>query len=191
MEAEKLATIDDLLASPDERVELIDGVIIKRPMARSEHALVQSSLADEIQLYKRRGGPSGWWIMTEINVQYSEHQCPCHDLAGWRKERMPQRPRGIISLAPDWVGEILSPGHERKDLVHHFMLLQRAGVPHYWVLAPEERAIIAYLLDDGRYRVVFSTEHKASGQQTKVRIPPFEAVEIDLDYVFGAVTSDH
>jgi hypothetical protein len=56
--------------------------------------------------------------------------------------------------------------------------------------SPDERAIIAYLLDDGRYRVVFSTEHEASGQQTKVRIPPFESVEIDLDDVFGTLTSD-
>jgi len=43
LEARKLKTVDDLLQSDDERVELINGEIVKRPMARSKHALIQSS----------------------------------------------------------------------------------------------------------------------------------------------------
>lgn len=42
MEAYKLKTLDDLLASPEERVELIDGEVMRRPMARSEHGIVQT-----------------------------------------------------------------------------------------------------------------------------------------------------
>ena len=34
MEALKLKTLDDLFLSPDERVELIGGEIVRRPMAR-------------------------------------------------------------------------------------------------------------------------------------------------------------
>ncbi|MFP4032072.1 MAG: Uma2 family endonuclease, partial [Desulfococcaceae bacterium] len=86
MEVPKLKTVADLLESDDERVELIDGEIVQRPMARSEHALIQSGLSDEILPFKRKSG-GGWWIMTEISVRYGEHQCPAHDLAGWRKER--------------------------------------------------------------------------------------------------------
>jgi|GEM_PF-6744802 len=41
MEAYKLKTRDDLSASPEERAELIDGEIVQRPMARSEHGLVR------------------------------------------------------------------------------------------------------------------------------------------------------
>lgn len=36
MEAEQLKTADDVVQSEDERVELINGEIVKRPMARSE-----------------------------------------------------------------------------------------------------------------------------------------------------------
>ena len=122
------------MQSDDERVELIDGEIVKRPMARSEHALIQSSISDEISVFKRKPGQGGWWIMTEISVKYSEHQCPSHDLAGWRKERVPQRPAGIMELVPDWVCEITSPGHERKDLFHNFILLQGNWVAYYWVI---------------------------------------------------------
>lgn len=41
--------------------------------------------------------------------------CPSHDIAGWRKGWMPARPRRAIDLPPDWVCEIVSPGHERQD----------------------------------------------------------------------------
>lgn len=185
MEARKLKTVDDLLWSGDERVELINGEIVKRPMARSEHALIQSSISDEVSPFKRQDGPGGWWIMLEISVKYNEHQCPSHDLAGWRKARLPARPSGIMTAIPDWVCEITSPGHERKDLFHNFMLLQRSKVPYYWVISPEDKTLIAYKLVDEKYHVVFSEEYRAENNLDKARIPPFEEAEIDLKYIFN------
>lgn len=178
--------LDDLLQSDGERVELINGEIVKRPMARSEHALIQSSLSDEISPFKRRDFQGGWWIMPEISVCYGEHQCPSHDLAGWRKERVPLRPVGIMTVLPDWVCEITSPGHERKDLFHNFLLLQRSKVPYYWVISPEDQSLIAYALLDESYRVTFSMELGVDQLPGRARIPPFEEIEIDLGYVFGS-----
>jgi Uma2 family endonuclease len=185
VEAKQLKTVDDLLASPEERVELIDGEIVKRPMARSDHALVQTGLSDETVPLKRQDGPGGWWILSEISVRYSEHQCPSHDLAGWRKERHPNRPSGIMEITPDWVCEITSPGHERKDVFHHLLLLQRYRVPFYWVISPEDKTLIAYRLVNEHYSVIFAVE-KAAGQTLgKANIPPFEQIPIDLGYIFG------
>lgn len=188
MAAPKLHTFDDLLDAADEQVELINGEIVKRPMARSEHALIQSGLSDEFVPLKRGGGRGGWWIMTEVSVRYSEHQCPTHDLAGWRKERLPARPTGVMALLPDWVCEITSPGHERKDLFHHFMLLQRQGVPWYWVISPEDQTLIAYELVGEHYHVVYSAECARESQLQDVRIPPFTDCGIDLAYIFGVDT---
>jgi Uma2 family endonuclease len=187
MEAIRRQTIDDLIQAwaEDERLELIDGEIVQRPMARFEHGLAQSGLIEEIAPLKRQAGPRGWWIVPEVSVRYNEHQCPSHDLAGWRPERLPSRPRGVMTLAPNWVCEILSPGHERKDLVHHLLLLQRVEVPYYWIISPEDRSLIAYALDDGRYKVIFSAEYAKNQMPERVRIPPFEAGEIDLGAVFG------
>jgi len=185
MEATNLKTIEDLAQSEDERVELINGEIVKRPMARSEHALVQSGLSDEVGPFKRKDGPGGWWIMTEISVLYGEHQCPTHDLAGWRKEWVAGRPAGIMKIVPDWVCEITSPGHERKDVFHNFILLQRAGVSFYWVISPEDRTLIAYRVVDGNYRVVFSAECIGRQECSRSKIPPFDEADIDLGYVFG------
>lgn len=185
MEARQLKTAEDLLQSTDERVELINGEIVRRPMARADHALIQSSLSDEVSPFKRKGSRGGWWIMPEISVKYSEYQCPSHDLAGWRKERVALRPTGVMTLIPDWVCEITSPGHERKDLFHNFMLLQRSRIPFYWVISPEDKTLIAYQLVNERYSVAFSVECAVEQDLDKARIPPFEEVEIDLSYVFG------
>ncbi|MGB5734979.1 MAG: Uma2 family endonuclease [Thiohalocapsa sp.] len=185
MEAIQFATLDDLLSSSDERVELIDAEIVRRPMARIEHGRAQGNVRAELDPLYRRGGPDGWWIVTEVSVSYNEHQCPSHDLAGWRRERVPQRPSGVMTIRPDWVCEILSPGHEKKDLLHHFMLLQRATVPFYWVLSPEDRTLIAYALDNGSYRVIESLEVAEGGDLAGIRIAPFEEVEIDWAFVFG------
>jgi Uma2 family endonuclease len=184
MEALKLQTIDDLLESPEERVELIDGEIVRRPMARAEHGVVQVHAATELADFCRTAGPTGWWILSEVSVAYEPHQCPSHDLAGWRKERMPERPRGIVELAPDWVCEIVSPGHERKDTLTLFLLLQRHRVPYYWLIWPEERTLIAHRLDGEGYRVI-ATVSQPTAEQARARIPPFDSVEIDLAYILG------
>ena len=184
MEAQCLLTIDDLLAWPDEQVELINGEIVQRPMSRFEHGFAQAGVIEETLPLKRQAGPGGWWIVPEISVRYSEHHCPTHDLAGWRKERLPERSSGVMTVLPDWVCEVLSPGHERKDTLTHFMRLQRAAVPFYWIVAPEERTLIAYALEAGGYHAVFSAEgpEETSG---RVRIPPFDEIAIDLRALFG------
>ena len=57
MEALELKTTDDLLASPEERVELINGEIVRRPMARAEHGFVQGNAVAELQTLPARHRP--------------------------------------------------------------------------------------------------------------------------------------
>ncbi len=180
MEARKLKTLDDLLMCQDERAELIGGEILYRPMARFQHGMVQGNTRAELNTLTRQAGPGGWWIATEVSVAYEAHECPTHDLAGWRKERLPGMPSGVMDLAPDWVCEIVSPGHERKDTLQLLLLLQRHQVPHYWLIWPEDRTLIAYALEEGQYKVIATLE-----KETRARIPPFEAIELDLAYMLA------
>ena len=182
MEAHKLKTTDELeeALKENERLELINGEIIKRPMASFEHSSIQSDIPVELAHYKKMSGSGGWWIVTEISDRYNEHECPVHDIAGWRKERVPQRPKGVMEITPDWVCELVSKGHENKDTLRNFNTLMSYKVPYYWIIWPEDKALIAYKLVDGKYSVTESIEGGG-----KVRIEPFTDVEFDLDYVFG------
>jgi Uma2 family endonuclease len=77
MEAHELMTVDDLLAwTRDERVELIDGDIVQRPMSRFEHGQAQTALIGQSFPLVMRARPGGWWIVPEISVRYGEHHCP-------------------------------------------------------------------------------------------------------------------
>jgi Uma2 family endonuclease len=180
MEAPKLKTLDDLLASTEERVELIAGEIVHRPMARIRQAQAQSRASRELGPFDHSSGPGGWWILTEISVAYEAHECPSHDIAGWRRERLPHLPEGVIDLPPDWVCEIVSPGHERKDTLTLPLLLQRHQVPFYWLIWPEDRVLIAHRLDGGHYRTLATLQ-----EQHRARVPPFDAIEIDLACILG------
>jgi Uma2 family endonuclease len=181
VEALKLKTVADLIASPEERVELIDGEIVRRPMARIDHGTAQTHTAIELGALTRRGGPGGWWIATEVSVAYETHQCPSHDLAGWRRERLPKPPTGVIDLPPDWVCEIVSPGHERKDTVQlPLLLLLRHRVPFYWLIWPEDAVLVAHALEGDNYGVIATFTAQARG-----RIPPFDEIEIDVGYILG------
>ena len=178
MEAIQLKTVTDLLLSHEERVELIGGDIVRRPMTRFAHARAQGGTRGALHgLTHGDESGGGWWIVTDVSVAYEAHECPSHDLAGWRRERLPHPPDGVIDLPPDWVCEIVSPSHEKKDRVTIPLLLQRHRVPWLWLIWPEERALIAHALEADGYRVVATLQ---AAEHQRVRIPPFEAIELDL-----------
>jgi len=89
----------------------------------------------------------------------------------------------LFRLSPEGtekIIEIVSPGHERKDTLDIFLLLQRHRVPYYWIIWPEDRVLIAHQLDGAGYRVIATL----SGETT-ARVPPFDAIALDLAYILG------
>jgi len=180
MEAVSLKTVHDLMLCAEERVELIGGDIVRRPMTRFAHARAQGSTVRTLGPYAGGSPTGGWWIVTEVSVAYEPHECPSHDLAGWRRERLPRPPDGVIELPPDWVCEIVSPGHEQKDTRVLPLLLKRHRVPHYWLISPEERRLTAHSLQNGDWRHIATL---ADGQRG--RVPPFDTVELDLADLLG------
>lgn len=58
--------------------------------------------------------------------------------------------RGCIG-APDLVIEILSPGHTQKEMGIKFDLYEESGVKEYWLVEPQDRVVLVYLLKEGRY----------------------------------------
>ena len=59
--------------------------------------------------HRGRGGPGGWILLYEPELHFGRNVL-VPDLAGWRRERMPEMPRApYFELVPDWVNEVLSP----------------------------------------------------------------------------------
>ena len=174
----------DLLALPEDglRAEVLAGELITHPRPRPAHgrtqAILSSSLTPPFDLGE--GGPGGWWLVIEPDVQLGPHDIVSPDLVGWRRERMPEFPaERPITLAPDWVCEVLSPGTARRDRTIKADLYLRAGVPHYWLLDIELRTLEALEAQSGRW-----VRLGAWSDGESARAAPFEAVEIVVGTLF-------
>src|SRR6478609_6409596 len=90
----KTATYADLEALPENLVgEIIDGELIASPRPAALHANASSVLTGELHGPFRRGigGPGGWVILDEPELHLGANVI-VPDLAGWRRERMPEVP---------------------------------------------------------------------------------------------------
>lgn len=176
--AKRPATYADLLRVPEHLVaEIIDGDLVTSPRPAARHAAAASALGEELgPPFKRgRGGPGGWVILDEPELHVAG-QVLVPDLAGWRRERMPEIPDvAFFELTPDWVCEVASPATAALDRTrkrHHY---GRAGVGQLWLIDPGPRTLEVYRPERDAWLLVFS----AAGD-VKVRAEPFDAVEIDL-----------
>ncbi len=58
--------------------------------------------------------------------------------------------KGCIG-APDIVVEILSPGNNKKELRNKYEVYEEAGVLEYWIIYPQEKTLLKYVLTEGRF----------------------------------------
>lgn len=183
--AVRRATYEDILQAPPEMVaEVIEGVLYVHPRPASPHALAASSLGMDLgtPFQRGRGGPGGWWIVFEPELHVgSEPDILVPDLAGWRRERLPQYPKtAFVEVAPDWVCEVLSESTRRLDRVEKMRIYARERVQHVWLVDPIVETIEVFALDGTTYRVV-----AAHGGDERPRLEPFEAIELDLSALWG------
>jgi Uma2 family endonuclease len=181
--ARRDATYADLLEVPEHLVaEIVDGELITSPRPALRHALASSALGGELSgpFQRGRGGPGGWWIIFEPELHFGR-QVLVPDLAGWRKERVPVLPDApAMTLAPDWLCEVISPSTGRLDRARKLPLYASMGVNHVWVVDPAARTLEVLRRDEEGWRIV-----RSFGDDDLVRAEPFEAAEIDLLALWG------
>jgi Uma2 family endonuclease len=176
------ATYADLEALPANMVgELIAGELYASPRPATPHAAVASRLGGELMgpFNRGRGGPGGWILLDEPELHLGEDVL-VPDLCGWRRERMPKLPRtAAITLAPDWVCEVLSPSTRALDRAVKLPMFARECVRHVWLVDPEARTLEVLRLEGERYTLLVTHSGLAH-----VRAEPFEAFELDLPFLW-------
>jgi len=181
--AKRRATYDDLAAlPPEERAEIIDGEIVALPAPRPRHSKPQGALRRFIggpyDDDDGHGGPGGWWIFVEVDVQLGE-EVVRPNLSGWRRERLREPDVRPIAVVPEWICEVLSESNEAHDRVTKRRLYAQHGVRHYWIVDPEARTLDALALDGGRW-----VDAGSFDETSIARIPPFEDVELPVGRIF-------
>jgi len=181
-----LAGLEDLLAVPEEdrRHEIIDGELVRKAMPSAKHGRAQAKLTGKLDPYHRgfrEDRPGGWWFLTEVEVLFAPHQIYRPDVAGWRRERLPDVPDEMpLRVYPDWVCEILSPSNAQNDLIQKKGTYQSCQVPHYWLIDPAAETLSVYRWTPEGYLWVLS-----AGRGERVRAEPFTALEIPVGTFFG------
>lgn len=175
----KPATYEDLFDIPDHTTgEIIAGEMVVTPRPSRRHAQVESALCAELKapFDFGRGGPGGWVILVEPEIQLGEHTL-VPDLAGWRRERFPvSEDHNWISATPDWICEILSPNTVRLDRITKMAIYRDHAVPHVWLLDPVAKTLEAFGLGQSG---TWLTLGLYADDQT-IRAAPFHEVAIDL-----------
>jgi Uma2 family endonuclease len=164
------------------RAEILDGEIVVQPSPTPAHQSTIGEIYAELRgpFQRGRGGPGGWWLIQDVDVEFGPHDVVRPDVSGWMKDRVPVFPaERPVRHRPDWVCEGLSPRTAVHDQGDKRALYQRARVPWYWLVDPLNRTLTVLRLTSEGYVV----EHVA-GDSGSAALPPFEAVEIDLASVF-------
>ena len=175
------ATYKDLMEVPDTMVaEILDGELYASPRPAMRHARVHSALLG--RLFDPFNRPGGWWLLTEPELHFGD-EVLVPDLVGWRRERLPEIPdTAAMSLAPDWVCEVVSPSTERIDRVRKLPIYAREGVGHAWLVNPLTKTLEVFRRAQAGW-VLLSTH----GGDDAIRAEPFDAFEIQLAEVWGDV----
>jgi Uma2 family endonuclease len=168
-----------------QHAEIVNGTlyVMSRPAPR--HTDAASMLGGELvgPFRRGRGGPGGWWILDEPELQLVPKEPVIPDLAGWRVERMPQLPdTSCFTLAPDWVSEVLSRSTEKLDRDEKLPYYAMHGVLHAWLLDPIDKRLEVDSLhtETKRWREV-----RIYQGDSMVRAAPFDAIELDLSALWS------
>ncbi|WP_338034297.1 Uma2 family endonuclease [Hyalangium minutum] len=170
-------TLADLEALPENLVgEIIEGTLYTHARPRAGHGIVEGRLFGGLDgpFQVGRGGPGGWWIETEPGIQLEGSPEFIPDLAGWRRERVPEWPERW-TVAPDWACEILSPTTRAYDQRIKRPFYARIDVGHLWFIDIEARTLSVSKLSSGRW-----LELGVYGEDDVIRAEPFDAIELKL-----------
>ena len=176
--APRQATYQDVLDAPAHLVaEILDGTFHTHPRPAPAHAVASSRLGMDLggAFDRGRNGPGGWWIIDEPELHLGDDVL-VPDLAGWRRERMPELPdTPYFTLAPDWACEVLSPSTRRVDLQEKRPVHAREGVGHLWHIDPIDRTLEAFELRDGEWVLIACAK-----DDEPVSVRPFDAITFSL-----------
>jgi Uma2 family endonuclease len=173
-------------ASETTVAEILDGELHALPRPRPRHARAATRLARRLGPFDDDPGePGGWVLLIEPELHLgSRPDKIVPDIAGWLRERLPSSvfdddAPGALTVAPDWICEVLSEHTERIDRGKKMRIYRRENVRYLWLLNPTLETLEVYRLDEGTWMLLDTFEGDAI-----VRAEPFDALEMDLRFLW-------
>ncbi len=177
----KNLTLESFLALPETKPanEYIDGKIVQKPMHQGKHSIIQTKLIILI---------NSILLESKIAIALSELRCTfggrsiVPDVVVLKHENIPKDDDGevanVVSTAPDWVIEILSPDQSTTKVIKNILHCLDHGTEVGWLVDPAEKMILVYQ-PDKQVQVVDLLE-------SELIVPEFaRSIELIAGDVFG------
>jgi Uma2 family endonuclease len=178
----KLATYQDVIDAPEHMIaEIVDDELYLSPLPALPHASAATALGALLKpgFEWGRSGPGGWLVLPKPESHF-RRDVLVPDLAGWRRDRLPRLPNvAFMTLAPDWICELLSTSTTRLDRLKKLPVYAREGVSHVWLVEPLRRTLEVFRLESNRFTAVRQYHDEATA-----RIEPFEDLEFEFSLLW-------
>jgi Uma2 family endonuclease len=180
----KPAHFDDLQTVPAHLTgEILEGELVVSQPPTAQAVLTRAALNAELA---RRwggaegGGSAGWWLADGAQLRLGLNAL-VPDIVGWRRQRLHRAPGAVVDVAPDWVCEILTPSTAIIDRTRKLGIYASRGVAWVWLVEPVHRTVEVLWLEGDEWVVAGNY-----GGDQKARIPPFDAIELQLGGLWAA-----
>lgn len=154
-------TYDDYCLLPNDRsrYEILDGELSVTPAPRTKHQSVSGALYFALRhhiiahrLGKIYAAPTDVILASTTVIQ--------PDLVFIGNDRLHLVTERAIEGTPTLVVEILSPSTQQNDRLTKAQLYAKYGVPHYWLLDPDQHTFEAYELAGDHYVIIASMKNQ-------------------------------
>ena len=151
-ETARAYTYEDYLNRDDDiRFELIDGVIYMLASPARVHQKISGELHLQLASFLKGKPCEAYYAPFSVRLSVGEGSDTVLEpdlVVICDKSKLDDR--GCIG-APDMVVEILSPSTSKKDLTIKFSKYLQAGVREYWIVNPDSKTVVVYILKGGEY----------------------------------------
>lgn len=144
---EKSITLEEFLQLPETKPasEYFDNQITQKPMPQAKHSRIQGKLTNVINDVVEE---------SKIALAFPELRCTfggksiVPDIVVLTYDHIPREENGdianVVSIAPDWMIEILSPEQSQSKIIKKILRSLEFGCQLAWIIDPEEKTIFAY-----------------------------------------------
>jgi Uma2 family endonuclease len=169
------ATYEDYLRIPDDgkRYEILDGAVFMMAAPSPRHQYASKRLQRVLEDYFE-GARNGLVLNAPLDVVLADDDVVQPDLVVVMDRRQVSS-RGIAG-PPLVLVEVLSPSRPEYDRLTKAGRYAVRGVPHYWIVDPEGRAMECYRLVGDAYRL-----DAAAGGADVLAVPAFDGLTIALE----------
>ncbi|MBK3332167.1 Uma2 family endonuclease [Persephonella atlantica] len=146
LEKRKL-TYKDINRLPEGSYEIIDGDIVEMAPTGFEHGEIELDIG---YFLRKKLKDKGYVSSGEVGILISRDPLRIRgaDIVYISKERLKEKPKGILEIPPDLIIEIISPNNTVSEMEEKIEDYFKIGVPRVILIDPQTQKV--YLYQNGK-----------------------------------------